>query len=61
MVQAGDSLAERLQNLAAKSRPAAPETPVFEEEPHAPAKPATAPRTKAEKELLEAVKAKQKS
>jgi hypothetical protein len=34
---------------------------VYEEEPHAPAKPATAPRTKAEKELLEAVKAKQKS
>ncbi|HEX2752560.1 MAG TPA: DUF6468 domain-containing protein [Alphaproteobacteria bacterium] len=61
VVQAGDSLAERLQNLAAKSRPAMPSTSTFEEEPHAPAKPATAPRTKAEKELLEAVKAKQKS
>lgn len=63
MVQAGDSLAERLQNIAAKNRAAAaPETSAVTEEPErAHAKPATAPRTKAEKELLEAVKAKQKS
>jgi len=61
MVQAGDSLAERLQNLAAKSRVAPSETVAAEEDaPRAPAKSATAPRTKAEKELLEAVKAKQK-
>lgn len=69
MVQAGDSLAERLQDLAAKSRgngapaassSAAPatsaETPAASD-----AKPVTQPRTKAEKELLEAVKARQKS
>lgn len=62
MVQAGDSLAERLQNLASQNRStntAAPAAPA--EEPRTAAKPATAPRTKAEKELLEAVKAKQKS
>ena len=60
MVQAGDSLAERLQNLATQNRSAAPVAPRTEEPP--PAKPAAAaPRTKAEKELLEAVKAKQKS
>lgn len=61
MVQAGDSLAERLQNLASKSRPAASAAAATAEEPRDTAKPATAPRTKAEKELLEAVKAKQKS
>ena len=66
MVQAGDSLAERLQDLAAKShsKPATPpattppaETPVASDTKPA----ATQPRTKAEKELLEAVKARQKS
>jgi len=62
MVQAGDSLAERLQNTAARHRPAPPDAPrAAEETPRPAAKPATAPRTKAEKELLEAVKAKQKS
>lgn len=59
MVQAGDSLAERLQNLASQNRSTNTAAPA--EEPRTAAKPATAPRTKAEKELLEAVKAKQKS
>lgn len=62
MVQAGDSLAERLQDLAAKSRGApSPATPPAETPVAADTKPATQPRTKAEKELLEAVKARQKS
>jgi chromosome segregation ATPase len=62
MVQAGDSLAERLQTLAEKSHKstaAAPANPP--PEPRADVKPATTPRTKAEKELLEAMKAKQQS
>lgn len=45
IVQAGDSLAERLSALAEKSRKAATPDPE--------------PRTRAEKELLEAVKARQ--
>ncbi len=61
MLQAGDSLAERLQTLAEKSRsshtpaeaPAKPAEPV-----QAPA--ATAPRTRAEKELLDALRDKTK-
>lgn len=57
VVQAGDNLAERLQNLAEKSRQSHARP-----EPEAPAADAGAqPRTKAEKELLEAVKARQKS
>lgn len=60
MVQAGDNLAERLQTLAEKSRQAAGREPAAEE--RAPAAPAGAqPRTRAEKELLEALKAKQQS
>jgi hypothetical protein len=56
MIQAGDSLAERLQDLAGKSRVAATssEVPAHEQAP-------TAPRTKAEKELAEALKARQSS
>lgn len=62
MVQAGDSLAERLQDLAAKSRgSAAASASSAETPPTGDTKPATQPRTKAEKELLEAVKARQKS
>ena len=53
MVQAGDALAERLQALAEKNRRAA--APSAEREPET-----AGPRTRAEKELLEAVKAKQK-
>lgn len=58
MLQAGDNLAERLQALAEKGRiqhaaPAAHETPA--------AAPATAPRTRAEKELLDALRDKSKS
>jgi len=48
MVQAGDNLAERLNTLAEKSRKAAAPDP----EP-------VQPRSRAEKELLEAIKAKQ--
>ena len=65
MIQAGDSLADRLQALAEKSRkgsaeaPAAAETkPLAAEQRHSLA---AEPRTRAEKELLEAVKAKQQS
>jgi tRNA(His) 5'-end guanylyltransferase len=57
IVQAGDSLAERLEKLAEKNRKAvtssAPED--------AAAKTEAAPRTRAEKELMEALKAKQTS
>jgi hypothetical protein len=57
MVQAGDNLAERLSSLAEKGRKAHAAT-----DSTAPAETIeTAPRTRAEKELLEAVKAKQKS
>lgn len=61
MVQAGDNLAERLQSLAEKSRKAA--GPVDHEEPAAsqPTVAGAQPRTRAEKELLEALKAKQQS
>lgn len=51
MVQAGDNLAERLNKLAEGGRKAA--SPAEE--------PATAPRTRAEKELMDALKAKQGS
>jgi hypothetical protein len=54
MIQAGDSLAERLQDLAGKSRVAATSGDGGGQN-NAPAQ----PRTKAEKELLEAMKAKQ--
>ncbi len=54
MIQAGDSLADRLQALAEKSRRAATDT--------SPAPSAEIqPRTRAEKELLDAIKAKQQS
>jgi hypothetical protein len=60
MVQAGDNLAERLNVIAEKSRKAAmaPAEPAAEDAP----KPAGAqPRTRAEKELLDAIRAKQQS
>ena len=52
MIQAGDSLADRLQSLAEKSRKAT----TGDTEPAE-----MQPRTRAEKELLEAIKAKQQS
>jgi hypothetical protein len=77
MIQAGDSLADRLQNLAEKSRRVsgaiAPESnlgrgaPVDSSQqetrqPEVQSKPLAAePRTRAEKELLDAIKAKQQS
>lgn len=51
MIQAGDNLAERLQATAEKSRSA-----VMHEEPRG----KDQPRTRAERELMEALKAKQK-
>lgn len=67
MVQAGDNLAERLQGLAEKSRinttadrTAAAATTAATPELRATPQGAQ-PRTKAEKELLEAMKAKQQS
>lgn len=55
MIEAGDSLANRLQSIAEKSRRVvAPE--LAEEEDKSPP-----PRSRAEKDLLEAIKAKQKS
>lgn len=59
MLQAGDSLAERLQTLAEKGRMqhAAPAAVTPAEVPHAPA---TTPRTRAEKELLDALRDKNK-
>jgi hypothetical protein len=53
MIQAGDSLADRLQDLAEKSRKSAMG--------EAPAQADEQLRTRAEKELLEAVRANQKS
>ena len=64
MVQAGDNLASRLSNLAEGTRKngggAAPDTPVKAETPVA-GNDAPQPRSRAEKELLEALKAKQQS
>ena len=57
MIQAGDSLADRLQSLAEKTRKATTEAPAAAETKSAELQ----PRTRAEKELLEAVKAKQQS
>lgn len=57
MIQAGDSLADRLQDLAEISGKAAAEkSSKFSSETKAPE---IQPRTRAEKELLEALKAKQ--
>lgn len=53
MIQAGDNLANRLQSLAEKSRKATTGDTTPSTEPQ--------PRTRAEKELLDAVKAKQQS
>lgn len=66
MIQAGDNLAERLQGLAEKSRinttnNAQGAAPVQTPELRASAPQGAQPRTKAEKELLEAMKAKQQS
>ncbi|MFH1158856.1 MAG: DUF6468 domain-containing protein [Pseudomonadota bacterium] len=56
MIQAGDNLANRLQSLAEKSRRA-----VTGEDGAEATKPDIQPRTRAEKDLLEALKAKQQS
>lgn len=61
MVQAGDNLAERLQALAEKSRQAAGRESAAAEERASAAPAGAQPRTRAEKELLEALKAKQQS
>lgn len=59
MIQAGDSLADRLQALAEKSRKASTDTAPLESQPRD--NQTGVPRTRAEKELLEALKAKQQS
>jgi hypothetical protein len=59
MIQAGDNLAERLQTLAEKGRRA--NVPSEDAEEGAAARPLTQPRSRAEKELLEAIKNKQQS
>ena len=63
MVQAGDNLAERLQDLAGKSHRGGSHIPDNEDNLRAdPAQKAgMQPRTRAEKELVDALKAKQKS
>jgi len=62
MIQAGDSLADRLQALAERRPPAAPEKEeLAAKKPAAPAEEAAAPRSRAERELLEALKEKRKS
>ena len=62
MIQAGDSLADRLQGLAEKSRRASTDAPGQPEAKQPEKHPLAAePRTRAEKELLDAVKAKQQS
>lgn len=61
MLQAGDSLAERLQALAEKSRSShAPDDAPAHPAATPAAAPATAPRTRAEKELLDALRDKTK-
>lgn len=60
MIQAGDNLAERLQTLAEKGRRANVPAEDLAEEGTA-ARPLTQPRSRAEKELLEAIKNKQQS
>lgn len=61
MLQAGDSLAERLQTLAEKSRSShAPDNAPARPAAAPVAAPATAPRTRAEKELLDALRDKTK-
>lgn len=62
MLQAGDSLAARLQKTAEKARTLADAPAAAAAAPHAEEtqdSPARAPRSRAEKELLEALKAKQ--
>lgn len=59
MLEAGDNLAERLQNAASQSR-GAPAEKISAPDPEKPAASKTAaPRTRAEKELLDALRAKQ--
>jgi hypothetical protein len=58
MVQAGDNLAERLNTIAEKSRKATMESSAASAAPDEGLSTAK-PRTRAEKELLEAIKAKQ--
>lgn len=61
MVQAGDNLAERLQGLAERGRKSAG-APEADAAPEAFTEtPVSQPRSRAEKELLEALKAKQQS
>lgn len=60
MIQAGDNLANRLQALAEKGRKANPvESSVITEDDVPPAPAGVQPKSRAEKELLEAIKAKQ--
>ena len=61
MIQAGDSLADRLQALAEKTRKPSTEPEIKQPEIQQKQSPTGEPRTRAEKELLEAVKAKQQS
>jgi hypothetical protein len=56
IVEAGDHLAKRLETLAERRPPAAPAAPES-----APDEDRRQPRTRAEKELLEALRAKQQS
>ncbi len=63
ILQAGDSLAERLQSLAEKSRTVQTQTPAPEPasaKQIAAQTPATTPRTRAEKELMDALRDKNK-
>lgn len=60
MLQAGDSLAERLESAAEKSRVSSTAAPAAEPPSARPAVPKTPePRTRAEKELLDALRTKQ--
>lgn len=58
IIQAGDSLAGRLESLAEKSRKASATTAPAAPEPE---KQGAQPRSRAEKDLLDAIKAKQTS
>lgn len=61
MIQAGDNLANRLQTLAEKSRKAAAALDGGPSSEEAPKTGELQPRTRAEKELVEAIKSKQTS
>lgn len=61
MVQAGDNLAERLQDIAEASRKGASRSTAKANDEDVNGDAESQPRTRAEKELLEALKAKQQS